>query len=92
MAKKNKRSEVSGAYTEHMATGLTAEERATQNKKANAERAHGGTGEDITSTPLSHFAADGKRGGKGLNPEERAKKRGNANVPKVTRGRTTKGY
>ena len=46
MGKKTKRSEVSGAYHKNMATGLTAEERQKQNKKANAERAFGGNGSE----------------------------------------------
>ena len=72
MAKK--RSEVSGNYHKHMATGLSPEERTKQNKKANAERAFGGDGnEKNRDVELSETT--------GQAPQARFKSRGVPNPP-----------
>ncbi len=75
MGKKTKRSEVSGAYHKNMATGLTAEERQKQNKKANAERAFGGNGSE-KGRDVELSENDGKA------PHIRAASRGAKGVPK----------
>ena len=74
MAKKDKRGTP--------ATGLTAEERASQNVANNKKRYHLSTGD--ASTELSENS--------GQSPEQRFKSRGVTDVPKTTRRRTTRGY